>query len=351
MRPVRRPANGASLPARIAAVSVSVAAVAGCAVAGGAPRNGTASQSRDSRPALVRAAALTGHRTTTAARPLAGLVRPAALAPPASTTAATEPAASATAGAKPAASITARAKKGVSAWSFNGVRKALAATGASWYYTWSSAHGGIRTPRGVKFVPMIWGSGSISPATLRQARHQGHILLGFNEPDMSNQSNMTVSQALRLWPKLMGTRMRLGSPAVATGAATPGGWLDRFMRGAHARGYRVSFIAVHWYGGDFATRPAVRQLKSYLRQIHARYHKPIWLTEFALANFGAQPRFPSQRLQAAFVRASIAMLDRLSYVRRYAWFTLPVSATGGSMGLFRGGPVATRVGRAFESAP
>ncbi len=46
------------------------------------------------------------------------------------------------------------------------------------------------------------------------------VLLGFNEPDMSSQSNMTVSDALRLWPRLMATGMRLGSPAVAANAAT-----------------------------------------------------------------------------------------------------------------------------------
>ncbi len=37
---------------------------------------------------------------------------------------------------------------------------------------------------------------------------------------MSSQSNMTVSDALRLWPRLMATGMRLGSPAVAANAAT-----------------------------------------------------------------------------------------------------------------------------------
>jgi Glycosyl hydrolase catalytic core len=214
----------------------------------------------------------------------------------------------------------------------------------------SSSQDGIAAPHGVKFVPMIWGPGSVNAATLSQARHHGHILLGFNEPDMSSQSDMSVGQALKAWPQLMATGMRLGSPAVATGAATPGGWLDRFMRGAASRGYRVSFIAVHWYGGDFATGQAVSQLKSYLQQVHARYRKPIWLTEFALANFGTRASFPSQRLQAAFAAASIAMLDRLSYVQRYAWFALPASATGGT-GLFRAGPVATRVGRAFEAAP
>jgi len=157
-------------------------------------------------------------------------------------------------------------------------------------------------------------------------------------------------QALSLWPQLMATGMQLGSPAVADDGATPGGWLDQFMSGAAARGYRVNFITLHWYGSDFATGPAVSQLQSYLQAVYARYHLPIWLTEFALANFGGSPATPTQQQQAAFLTAATAMLQGLPYVQRYAWFGLQATPTDGSMGLFSSGPVATTVGRAFESA-
>jgi hypothetical protein len=241
-------------------------------------------------------------------------------------------------------------KKGVSAWAFSGVRPALAKSGASWFYTWATSPDGIRAPAGVSFVPMIWGAGAVTPAALAQVRREGHVLLGFNEPDLASQSNMTVSQALALWPQLMATGMRLGSPAVASGGATPGGWLDQFIRGAAARHYRVSFIALHWYGADFATGAAVSQLRSYLQAVWTRYHKPIWLTEFALARFGATAVFPSPARQAAFVTAATAMLQRLPYLWRYAWFALPATSGDGSTGLFRSGAVATAAGRAFERA-
>jgi RNA polymerase sigma factor (sigma-70 family) len=244
----------------------------------------------------------------------------------------------------------ANAKKGVSAWTFSGVGQALAESGASWYYTWSASHAGITSPPGIQFVPMIWGAGSVTAATLSQAKAAGQILLGFNEPDMSGQANMTVSQALSLWPQLMATGMNLGSPAVAAGAATPGGWLDQFMQGAAAHGYRVNFITVHWYGADFTTGPAVQQLESYLQAIYNRYHLPIWLTEFALINFGGgSPSYPTGSQQAAFLTGATSMLERLPYVQRYAWFALPSSATDGSTGLFGSGAVATAVGRAFEA--
>jgi hypothetical protein len=240
-------------------------------------------------------------------------------------------------------------KKGVSVWTFGGVDRALSKSGASWYYTWGLSHKGIKSPAGVQFVPMIWGANSVTRGNLRQARREGPYLLGFNEPDNASQSNMTVAQALALWPRLMATHLKLGSPAVASDAATPGGWLDQFIKGARADGYRVNFIAVHWYGGDFATRAAVHQLESYLRAIHARYHLTIWLTEFALIRFGSTTVFPSARKQAEFVTAAASMLQRLKFVQRYAWFALPATAGDGTAGLFRPGAVATRAGRSFEA--
>jgi RNA polymerase sigma factor (sigma-70 family) len=242
-------------------------------------------------------------------------------------------------------------RKGVSTWNFAGAGQALTDSGASWYYNWGATPNGVAAPASVSYVPMIWGAASVSAATLAQVSSEGHVLLGFNEPDLGSQSNMSVSQALALWPKLMATGMTLGSPAVASGAATPGGWLDQFMTGAKARGYRVDFIAVHWYGGDFAAGPAVQELESYLQAIYARYHLPIWVTEFALTSYsGGTATFPTEAQQAAFLTAATMMLDGLSYVQRYAWFALPTSSGSGTTGLFNPGPSVTQVGQAFESA-
>jgi hypothetical protein len=238
--------------------------------------------------------------------------------------------------------------KGVATWTFSAQNRALAASGACWYYDWASNDLGIAAPRGVEFVPMIWGSRSVTTATLAQAKAQGHTLLGFNEPDMAAQSNLSPSQALALWPKLMATGMRLGSPAVATNGATAGGWLDQFMKGAAARGYRVDFIPLHWYGSDFSTPNAVAQLRSYLQAVYARYHLPIWLTEYALIRFGSTTQYPSQAQQAAFLRASTTMLAALPHLERYAWFGLPATKGSGT-GLFTESGTPTVVGQTFQS--
>ncbi len=105
---------------------------------------------------------------------------------------------------------------------------------------------------------------------------------------------------------------------MAWGGDRAGGWLDRFMTGVKQKGYRVDFIPLHWYGGDFVTDRAVSQLKGYLQAVYDRYKKPIWLTEFALIDFSNGTRFPTEAQQAAFVTESAKMLQSLPFVERYA---------------------------------
>ncbi|MFC9328948.1 glycosyl hydrolase [Kitasatospora sp. NPDC057015] len=252
--------------------------------------------------------------------------------------------------AAPAAQPVRGPKKGVSTWAFDGVGTALTGSGASWYYTWGPDHAGIAGPAGVDFVPMIWGAAAVGNGSLAKATQQGSgTLLGFNEPDLAAQSNLTPQQALDLWPKLMATGLTLGSPAVAYGGADPGGWLDQFMQGARSRGYRVDFIALHWYGSDFRTAEAVGQLQRYLQAVHDRYQLPVWLTEFALIKFAGGTSFPTSDQQVAFVRASTAMLQGLPYVQRYAWFALPATEPGAT-GLFQPGGAPNAIGSAYAAA-
>ncbi|WP_113702931.1 glycoside hydrolase family protein [Nonomuraea lactucae] len=240
-------------------------------------------------------------------------------------------------------------KKGVAVWPMPQAARALNASRASWYYTWAPHHDSVTGPTSAQFVPMIWGAKDVNDAALAKARSAGPYLLGFNEPDLAEQSNMPVSRALSLWPRLMETGRILGSPAVAYGADRAGGWLDRFMAGARQQGYRVDFITLHWYGGDFRTNNAVSQLKSYLQAVHERYRKPIWLTEFALIDFSKGVRHASDSEQAAFITASSKMLASLPYVQRYAWFGLPSETGKPGSGLFRADGTPTAAGRAFQA--
>jgi RNA polymerase sigma factor (sigma-70 family) len=339
-------AAGVTIQGKAVAVAVAIVTCAAGATAAAAYVNRGPGASPQALPTTSPVIRVTAPRPSPLASLPAYSVRPATAAPKPTQSPTPSPATP----PPPAATVT-TAQKGVSTWNFSGVSQSLAKSGASWYYNWAATPAGITAPAGVSFVPMIWGSGSVTTANLSQARQQGHILLGFNEPDNGGQANMTPAQALDLWPKLMATGMTLGSPAVAAGGDRPGGWLDQFMQGAKAKGYRVDFITLHWYGGNFTTTSAVSELRGYIQAVHDRYQVPIWLTEYALTDFsGSSPRFPTQGQQAAFVTASARMLASLPYVQRYAWFALPASAGSGTTGLFSPGAVATTVGRAFEAA-
>ena len=245
--------------------------------------------------------------------------------------------------------------KGVAIVAGPDVNADLAASGASWYYNWSATPNGIKTPRGVAFVPMIKTGANVNTATLNEVKREGKYLLGFNEPDEKNEANMSVATALRLWPKLEATGMQLGSPAVSYGTNSKTSWIGQFMRGAAARHYRVNFITLHWYGQHDWTKPAanVTELKNYLESTYRLYHKPIWITEFSLINFsGKNPTYATASQQAAFLTAATKMLTGLPFVQRYTWYTLTNKQTGGNTVLYSRGPTtATAVEKVFKKAP
>ena len=200
--------------------------------------------------------------------------------------------------------------------------QALQESGVSWLYNWHPTPG-TTLPEGIEFVPMIWGKRDV--AAIEQA--QGKVLLGFNEPERKEQANMTVEEALEIWPKMEATKMRLGSPAPAGGATRPGGWFDRFMTTAQERGYRVDFICLHWYGSNYKPDAAVKALKNYLTSIYERYQKPIWLTEFSISQFKNGPEATVAE-QQAFMEKALPMLDSLPFVERYSWFVFNSNKKG-----------------------
>lgn len=218
-----------------------------------------------------------------------------------------------------------------------------------WTYSWT-ADGPEGMPAGVEFVPMIWGDRGNPEAvcerlaTLQKAGSHKH-LLGFNEPDGKDQADMTVETALKIWPLLEKTKLRLGSPATVHG---DNAWMTEFMKGAEARALRVDFICVHWYGG-----PSVPSLLRYLERVHDLYNRPIWITEFAVADWQAKSREQNRHSPEsveAFLKDALKELKRLKYVERFAWFSAdPDSGPLGPSALFDAKGELTAVGKLYAA--
>lgn len=202
---------------------------------------------------------------------------------------------------------------------------------------------------------MVWGydeniDRQCRELTQRRKNGEFSVLLGFNEPDHKKQSNMTVEKALDGWTKLMATGLRLGSPAASS---TNSPWIHKFMRQAIARGYRVDFIAVHWYGG-----PNPKAFLQRLEKVHRMYNRPIWITEFAVADWKAskdRPNIHSPEKIYKFMQAVIPKLNKLDYIERYAWYSvghgdkdLSKLATGTSV-LFNRDGTMTKLGKLYAS--
>ena len=214
------------------------------------------------------------------------------------------------------------AKKGVG--SYSNVSHAAAdmkAMRVGWYYNWGTVPDGA-TP-GVQFVPMIWSHKNVTDAELSAAKAAGAgLLLGFNEPDNHGQGNMTVKQAVADWPKLVATGLRLGSPASQTGDDTkPNGWLARFMAQAKTHGLRVDFVCIHPYQSALDPVQATKDLQAEIEHVHNAYGLPIWVTEYGMVNWNTNAN-PDAPTAARFAALSAAMMDRLPYVERYAWYSL-----------------------------
>jgi hypothetical protein len=206
---------------------------------------------------------------------------------------------------------------------------AMAAMNLSWYYNWGLRKRNLYTDmHGIEFVPMFWGyneawgegflEGAMQDLDAIAADDSITHLLGFNEPDHSEQSNMTVEQALELWPLLEATGKRLGSPAPAGKGAALGNnnWLDRFMKGCAERGYRVDFICLHIYQEPHN----INYLLDYVEDAYEKYGLPIWITEWSLVNWTGVS--PAEDKQVAYLTEVIERLENIPYVERHAWFNI-----------------------------
>jgi hypothetical protein len=130
----------------------------------------------------------------------------------------------------------------------------------------------------------------------------------------ANQGNLTVDQAIALWPKAQMLGLRLGSPS-RTDGATGDQWLQQFMQKAQTNGYRVVYICLHNYHQTTASG-----LKSWLEAEHNKYGLPIWLTEFNRTD--ADTTATTTQVKN-YLSQVLPMLESLPYLERYAIFNFP----------------------------
>ena len=270
---------------------------------------------------------------------------------------------------------------------------------SSWYYTWGPTPI-TPSPPGLLFTPMIWNidktpnvSSVINSFKTLNIPGQENILLTYNEPDGINasaQGNMLVSQAVQYWPQIVATNRRLGSPVMygsltnvtsdapgqgkninnmpqPTGITLNNGtitinisntgtnmvtlnpaiWLDNFLIQVSqdyqknpgnytVRGPFPDFICIHWYGNPIASA-----FLDYLQAVYNKYHLPLWITEYSVADWNATwnstpapgstqhttgfdwsiPTATNIQTNATaqFMAQTVAGMNAMPFVERYSW--------------------------------
>jgi hypothetical protein len=219
-------------------------------------------------------------------------------------------------------------KKGISlACGSANMAAELRALRVAWLWNWQT-----NPPlfAGVESVPAIWDASRIG----KPLGGNSEWLLGFNEPDGSDQANMTPEAAAVAWRKIEQTYpdRKLASPQTLH----PGDWLERWYA-AYSEMYgqppRMDAIALHtYYGGTAAAY--IARVREFIA-LAQRWGVPeVWVTEWTLA-----PGLDrSLNATAAEMRAFVTWLEDEPMVTRYAPFSNRVECMGDAFGFTHDGP-------------
>lgn len=215
-------------------------------------------------------------------------------------------------------------KRGVSENQFQfKAQMAAIAPGVSWYYNWGNTAGRyLANEEEMEFVPMCWNANynADNIRTFVKEHPQVKYLLGFNEPNFTNQANMTPEAAAEAWPAVQALAKELGLELVAPALnyspnppyQNPTLWMDQFVALVGTDAF--DYVAVHSYGGT-------EVMKTLATNFHDKYGKPVWVTEFCLWPEEGNPNsYVAPESQISSMMESVEWLEKTDWIYRYAWF-------------------------------
>ncbi|MDD3321809.1 MAG: glycosyl hydrolase [Paludibacter sp.] len=180
----------------------------------------------------------------------------------------------------------------------------------TWLYDWSA--GNYSRPN-FEYVPIKQEQFWPSWTQINELKNVSH-LIGYNEPDHTEQSNVSVATAVKEWPNYLKTGLRLGSPAT-----TDFNWLYQFMDSCKAHNYRVDFIVVHAYWGGLTPTQWYNQLKA----VHEKTGRGIWIKEWNNGADWTTESWPTSygdglTKQYNDLKGILNVMDTAHFVERYS---------------------------------
>lgn len=222
-----------------------------------------------------------------------------------------------------------------------------------WAYGWSVTAKNDLTHANYAYTPMILDAtvGGKSTDELIQdvldlrdvPGYDLEYVLGFNEPELPDQANLSVSDALVAWKKMSDAftaeGVKLVSPAVSgTGPRALDDWLYPFMDAVDAsladtdptNDMHVDAIGYHFYTVRYNAQDEADKLLNAIDTIWQKYQRPIWLTEFAglfYANHSDTRLANRVAFNEQFLSILIPEFEKRDYVERYAWWQFGMGGT------------------------
>ena len=194
----------------------------------------------------------------------------------------------------------------------------------SWYYNWSISKHNYTSFQDLQFVPMFWTSAPTDKNEVEVLPKRGYkYLLAFNEPDRPDQANISVDTAIEGMKPLLNKGLYVGSPAVSIWPSISTDWFQPFMKKMEENKMDMDFITLHHYW-NWHDEEGAKAFIKIVDESWEMYHKPIWITEFALSGV---PDWTKQTRQSAinYMKIILPELDKRDYVERYAWFSFSKS--------------------------
>lgn len=194
------------------------------------------------------------------------------------------------------------------------------------------------------------GDGDDNKEAMKDLVSESNYILGFNEPDIGSQANMSSAKGIRVWNEYI---LPLGKRTVSPAPANPNGassWITDFLNGMMVfktedgeemkyfpgdpgepyflEGTDCDAIAVHYYRGTTDVEGLIASVES----VWNAYHKPIWVTEVSVmgrkgTSYDYSYDVPGAKEKVVdFVEGMVRELDARPYVERYAWFPYNVES-------------------------
>ena len=213
-------------------------------------------------------------------------------------------------------------KKGLGLATDMGQNAKLKDWGVAWYYNWGESRSYGAQYSGVEYVPMVWKETNATNFKNRvnKLKSSGYkYVLTFNEPEFSNQCNMSVDQVYATWKGISDvTGIKVASP-VSYVWPKSSDFFKAFNAKLTKNDHPMDFIAIHCYPDNWGGKGMADWfLEEVVDYTWNTYHKPIWITEFSTN--GQYVSATGDNGTKEFWENVMPGLDSRPYVERYAAF-------------------------------